>query len=39
MKYYPQCLSIYSEESLKYCRDDGTPLLVINAEPAESEVT
>ena len=39
MKRCPQCHQTYTDETLKFCRDDGTPLQVNGAFPTESSDT
>lgn len=39
MKRCPQCDQIYTDETLKFCRDDGTLLQVNNSSPTESSDT
>jgi TolB-like protein len=39
MKYCPQCRNTYADETLKFCREDGTLLRVISSYPTESSDT
>jgi TolB-like protein/Tfp pilus assembly protein PilF len=39
MKRCPQCLHVYTDETLKFCRDDGAPLQVNGSSSLESSET